>query len=67
MYSERLCQSRETHMLDMSSIVQQVAHEISQAVDGIVGWSDNDWNVSLQHEMALSLAGIRCDDVVVAS
>ena len=54
-------------MLDMSSIVPQVAHEISQVVDGIVGWSNNDWNVSLQHEMPLSLAGMRCDDVVVAS
>ena len=54
-------------MLDMSSIVPQVAHEISQVVDGIVGWSDNDWNVSLPHEMVLSLAGIRFDDVVVAS
>ena len=54
-------------MLDMASIVPQVARGISQVVDGIVGWSDNDWNVSLQHEMALSLAGMRCDDVVVAS
>ena len=54
-------------MLDMSSIVPQVAHEISQVVDGIIDWRDNDWNVALQPEMALSLARMRCDDVVVAS
>jgi hypothetical protein len=54
-------------MLDMASIVPEVAHEVSPVVDGIVDWSDNDWNVSLPHEMALSLAGMRFDDVVVAS